>query len=590
MTPTFAYAALFQLPDLGGTIPVLIGVAVVALILFSLVMLFVSRFRRCPSNQVLVIYGKVAKSLEGEIQAAQVYSGGGAFVWPVIQEYAYLDLTPHQINIDLTDALSLENIRVRVPSVVTVAIGDTREYQMNAATRLLTLTEREIQELAANIIFGQMRQVIASMPIEQINQDREGFRKHIEEALEPELIKIGLKLINVNIRDINDDSGYIEAIGRKAGAAAVQQADADVAEENRKGQTAVAEAEKEKEIAIAQAARDREIGVADANREKAIRIADLERERQVAEQRAEYERDTEVAQADQERRIAVAAANAEAIEGESKSKAREAQATAQLHVEEAEAYELGETRRKRAEAAVLEADNEAQAKAEEARARRVEAAKRAELEAPAKAEKARRLVQAAAAAESRRVEAEGDAAAEFAMFEARARGEYEQLSKKAEGLRAIVQACGGSEQAYQLLMLEHIDHIAGTAAEAISNIKFDKVTMWGGAGGNGAGAGVSSFVTDLMGVVPPALQTMLDIGGIKLGDGLIEVVPDEDGEDGEPTARVRVRKRPAAETGDGATARDAQDGRSDDAEDAEGPAAPAGGASASPDGGGSGVP
>jgi flotillin len=528
----------------------LVGPAVVVgalvLILASVALLFVSRYRRCPANKVLVIQGKVEQG-----KAARVMSGGGAFVWPVIQEYAYLDLQPHQIEIPLTDALSLENIRVRVPSWITVAIGDTEEHMQNAAMRLLHLSEAEVKDLAANIIFGQMRQVIASMGIEDINRNREHFTGNIVDALEPELRKVGLKLINVNIVDISDESSYIKSIGEKAAAQAVQKARGDVAEEEKQGEIRVADAHRARDVAVAEANREREIGVKTAERDQAMRLADLQREREVAEERAVYQRDTEVAQADQERRIAVADADATAVEGETLSRAKVAAANAELAVKEAEAFQKGETQRRVSKAAVEEAEARAQAKAALAEAERIEAERRAALEAPAKAEKAKRIVEAEAQAESRRLEAEGDAAAIFAMREAEARGEYEMLSKKAEGLRRIVEAAGGADEAYRLLILEHIDYMADRAAEAIANIKFDKVVMWGGAGGNGsgAGAGVSHFVKDLMGTLPPALQTMMEIGGVKLPDGIIELLPDADAEEApkEPALGRRQANRKAME-------------------------------------------
>lgn len=539
----FATLTLLQLESAGdlAVSPILILTAVAVLVLASVVMLFVSRYKRCPANKVLIISGQV-----GGGQSAKVFSGGGAFVWPVVQEYAFLDLAPLQIDINLTDALSLENIRVRVPSQVTVAVGDTPDLQQNAALRILNLGANEIRDLAANIIFGQMRQVIASMRIEDINRDRDQFRSNIEHALEPELKKIGLKLINVNIKDLNDESGYIEAIGREAGARAVNKARGDVAEQEKLGAIAVARADQEKDIEVANADREREIGVKGADRDKAVRIAELERETIVAQQRAEFSRDTEVAQADQARRIAIAAANAEAVGGEAESKARIADANAQLQVREAEAFEIGETKKRVAAAAVSESENRARAKTALADAERIEAERRAAVEAPAKAEKARRIVEAEAEAESRRLEAEGEAAAIFAKLEAEARGEFEMLSKRADGLKQIVDACGGADQAYRLLMLEHVPTLADKAAEAISNIKFDKVVMWGGAGGNGntngAGAGVSSFITDLMGSLPPAMHTMMNIGGIKVADGMIRFVEDEDDAD---VTRVPVVKVPA---------------------------------------------
>jgi flotillin len=537
---TIASLALLQF-DPGSGITV---IGAIALVLFSILALFVSRYKRCPANRVLVISGKVAGG-----QSARVISGGGTFVWPVIQQADFLSLLPLQIDINLTDALSLENIRVRVPSQVTVAIGDTEEYQQNAAARVLGLSPKDVSDLAMNIIFGQMRQVIASMRIEDINRDRDQFRANIEHALEPELKKVGLKLINVNIKDLNDESGYIEAIGREAGARAVQKARGDVAEQEKLGEIAVASATQEKEIAVADANRTREIGVKSAARDTAVKVAELDRETAVAQKEAEFSRDSAIAEADrlrrisvaaadaeavrgeasaeQARRVAIAAANAQAIEGETTAQARVAAAQAALQVKEAESYEVGETRKRVALAKVQESENRALALAAVAESERIEAERRAELEAPAKAERARRLVEAEAEAESRRIEAQGEASAIFARLEAEARGEYEKLAKKAEGLGRLVEACGGADQAYQLLMLEHLDHLANTAATAISNIKMDKVVVWGG--GNGSGSkgnndvGVGAFVRDLAGTVPPVLQMLRDIGGVTVSDRFVKL-------------------------------------------------------------------
>lgn len=571
MTMAHLPGLVLQLPlerGLGLPLLLLASLGLGALVLFSLVVLFVTRYKRCPANKVLVISGRV-----GGGRSARTLSGGGAFVWPVIQQYDYLSLLPLTVEVNLTDALSFENIRVRVPSVFTVAIGHTEEMQQNAAMRLLDLTEVDVKNQAADIIFGQMRQVIASMEIEKINRDREAFLKHIQEALEPELKKLGLVLLNVNIKDLTDDSGYIEAIGQKAAAEAVQKARGDVAEEEKEGEKRVAHAHQERAIAVANAARERDIGVKSAERDQAVKLAELDKETAIARQRAEYERDSEIAaadqarrvavaeanahategesQAEQARRVAVAAANAGAVEGETQSQAKIAAAKAELQVREAEAYEQGETRRRVAEASVSEAENRAQARAALAEAERIEAERRAELEAPAKAEKARRIVEAEAQAESRRLEAQAEADALLARLQAEAQGEYEKLAKKAEGLGRIVQECGGAEEAYRLLLLEHMDHLADKAAEAIGNIKLDRVMVWdGGNGGNGQhGGGVAGFVRDLGSSVVPMMHLMRDIGGVQLPDSVLRFA--ENGERA-PEDREKVRVGAITTPADGA--------------------------------------
>ena len=543
----------FSLTELNWPL-ILAGAA--GLVFFSFLILLVKRYRRCPSNRVLVIFGKT-----GSANAARCIHGGGAFVLPLIQDYDYLSLEPIQIEIPLKGALSIENIRVNVPSVFTVAIGTDSATMQNAAIRLLGLSTNDIKQQAGDIIFGQLRQVIASMKIEDINRDRDKFLQSIQSSLEPELQKIGLVLINVNITDITDESGYIEAIGRKAAATAIQQAKVDVAEQDKQGQIGVAEAEREKFVSVANATKLKEIGtreaireqmiriaqldkeqevseqtaalerealVKEAQRQQAIRIAELDRDQKIGEQSAAFERDSRIAEADQAKRIRIADADAKAVGGEAIAQAAIAEAQATLSVKRAEAYQLSETAKREAEASVLEAQNRAMAKAALAEAERVEAEKRALLEAPAKAEKAKTIVEAEAEAERNKIEAMAQAAATYAKLEAEARGQYEILAKKGEGLKAIVEACGGSQAAFQLLMLEHLDKLAETSAKAISNIKFDKVVVWEGGGSSGDGSSnTTQFLQSLARSLPPMMQVMKDIGGVELPDYLAKFVNEQ---------------------------------------------------------------
>ncbi|MGE3809061.1 MAG: flotillin family protein [Gemmataceae bacterium] len=526
MSQQLIFAATSGDPGLGTTFWLAAIIGVVALFFFSFMSLLVKRYKRCPSNRVLVIYGKV-----GGHQTAKCIHGGAAFVLPLIQDFDYLNLEPIQIEVPLKGALSLENIRVNVPSVFTVAIGTDSDIMQNAAIRLLGLTTDEIKQQAGDIIFGQLRQVIASMQIQEINQDREKFLSNIQNSLEPELKKIGLELINVNITDITDESGYIEAIGRKAASQAIQQASVDVAQQEKLGQIGVAEHDRERMVQVSNANKEREIGTRTAHREQAVRVAELEKEQKIGEQKAHFERDIQVKDAERAMRIQLADANAKAIVGETTAQAEIAGANANLQVKQAEAYRLGETKKREAEAAVEEAQHRAQAKAAIAEAERIEAERRAELEAPAKAQKAKTIVEAEALAAKRKLEAEGEASAIFARLEAEARGQYEILAKKGDGLKRIIEACGGSQQAFQLMMLEHLDKLAETAAQAISNIKFDKVIVWEGGGangnGNGHGSSTTNFLQSMARTLPPMMQIMKDIGGVEVPEYLAKLTPEQ---------------------------------------------------------------
>ena len=416
----------------------------------------------------------------------------------------------------------MENIRVNVPSVFTVAIGTTPEQMQNAAIRLLGLNRKEISKQAEDMIFGQLRQVIASMQIEDINRDRDKFLEAVQNSLEPELRKIGLVLINVNITDITDESGYIEAIGKKAASQAIQKARGDVADNERMGEVRVAEAEREKAVSVANAHKVREIGTRDAMREQAVRVAELEKEQKIGEQTAGFQRDAEVKAAERDMRIKLAQADAQPSRAKTCRRPTSPPRRPSLQVKKAEAYELGETRKVQAEAAVLEAEHLARAKAALAEAQRIEAERRAELEAPAKAERARVEVDAAAEAAKRRIEAEGEASAIFAKLEAEARGQYEILAKKGEGLQRIIEACGGSEQAFKMLMLEHFDHLVEASAKAISNIKFDKVVVWEGNSQNGTSA-TSNWLHNMARTLPPMMQVMRDIGGVEFPERFVNL-------------------------------------------------------------------
>ena len=502
--------------DWFGTALILL-IAAMAMVFFGFVILLAKQYKRCPSNRVLVIYGRTSKG-----GAARTIHGGAAFVVPLIQDYAYLSLEPIQIEVPLRGALSAENIRVNVPSVFTVAVDTRPEVMQNAAIRLLGLSAGEVRKQAEEMIFGQLRQVIASMHIEEINRDRDMFLKHVQASLEPELSKIGLQLINVNITDITDESGYIDAIGQKAASEAIQKARGDVAENVRMGETNVATAEKSKAIQVANARRDQAIGTREAERDQAIRVAALEKEQVVGEQQAAFEREAQVKMAQRDMRVRVAGADAEAIEGENLAQAKVAASQAELLVKKADAYQLGESRKRQAEAAVLETQNRAMAKAAMAEAERVEAEQRAQLEAPAKAEKAKIVVQAEAEAERKRIDARAQADAIFAKLEAEARGQYEILAKKGDGLRQIVEACGGATEAFQMLMLEHLDNLAEASSRAISNIKFDKIVVWENGGGNGRGS-TADFLSSLAKTMPPMMQVMKDIGGVELPESLIRL-------------------------------------------------------------------
>lgn len=444
---------------------ILIAICVIVIILFATMIAILSRYRKCPSDKILVVYGKVGTDEFGNPRSAKCIHGGAAFIVPVIQSYQYLDLTPISMNVDLRNALSKQNIRINVPSRFTVGISTEPGVMQNAAERLLGLKLVEIQELAKDIIFGQLRLIIATMDIEEINADRDKFLVAVSKNVEIELKKIGLRLINVNVTDITDESGYLNALGKEAAAKAVNDAKRSVAEQNRDG----------------------EIGQANAQ---------------------------------QEQRVQVAAANASAIEGENEARVAVAESEASRREREAESL-----RRATAAEAVQQAKAKqeaylAQQEAEQTRAALEKATQKADVIVKSEIEKEKAEISAEAEAEVIRRKARGEADAIFARMEAEAKGQQEILTRQAEGMRAIVEAAGGdANAAVKLLIAEKLEDLVAIQVEAIKNIKIDKVTVWdSGTNGNGQ-TSTAGFLSGMMKSVPP-LNELFQQAGMELPDFL----------------------------------------------------------------------
>lgn len=478
--------------------PVII-IVVAAIVFFVSISALISRYKRCPSDKILVIYGRTGGT------SAKCVHGGGSFIWPVIQDYAFLDLKPLSIEANLTNALSRQNIRVDVPCRFTIAISTETDSMNTAAERLLGLTSEQIQELAKDILFGQLRLVIATMTIEEINSDRDKFLDNISKNVDSELRKIGLKLINVNVTDIKDESGYIEALGKEAAAKAINEAKISVAEQEKIGETGKALADREKDTQIAETHRDRDVKIAITQKDREISIASATKDEAIG--KAEAERDT---------RVKTSEANAIAIQGENEAKIAIANSEALRREKEAESLRIAIAAEKVQQAKALEESYIAEQKAETARSERERSTQIANIVIPAEIAKQRAIIEAQAAAETIRENAKGEADAIFAKMEAEANGLYEILTKQAEGYKQVVAAAGGDpSQAFQLLLIEKLPELVRTQVEAVKNIKIDKITVWD-SGNNADGNGsTANFVSGMMKTVPP-LNDLFNMAGLNL--------------------------------------------------------------------------
>lgn len=442
----------------GGLTALIVAVVVV---LFAFLVAVLRRIKKCPSDKIMVIYGKLGAQKDGSKASSLCVHGGAKFIWPIIQNYQFLDLTPLSISVDLKQALSRQNIRIDVPSRFTVGISTEPAVMQNAAERLLGLRLPEVQELAKDIIFGQLRLVIATMDIEEINTDRDKFLEAVSRNVEGELKKIGLRLINVNVTDISDESGYIDALGREAAAKAINDAKKSVAEKNRDGA----------------------IGQANAQRDQ---------------------------------RIEVSLAESQAVTGENEAKILVAQSDALRREREAEALKRATATEKVQEAKALEEAYLAQMAAEKGRAAREKATQEADVIVTSEIEKRKKEIMAEADAEQTRRRAKGEADGNYAKMEAQARGAMEILMKQADGLASIVNAAGGNaNEAVKLLIADKLEQLIAIQVEAIKNIKIDKITVWDGGKTTDGKTSTANFLSGMIGSVPP-LGELFGMAGMDL--------------------------------------------------------------------------
>ncbi|MDZ4831876.1 MAG: SPFH domain-containing protein [Phycisphaerae bacterium] len=510
MTLGTTFVASAGRPQIPGNVPaVWAGVILAALLVaLSVTVVVIRYYRRCPSNRILVIFGRV-----GGGRAAKCMHGGGTLVVPLIQDWAYLSLEPMAIDIPLSGALSLNNIRVNVPATFTVGISTDPVLMNNAAERLLTLATQQIREQAQDIILGQLRLVIATLTIEEINKDREKFMKLINENVGQEINKIGLELINVNIRDITDESGYIEAIGKRAAAEAINRAKIEVAQQVRDGATGEAMAVREREVSVAAQLAQSEQGKKEAESKRRAIIAAYEAEAVTAEAASQRDREVSIAQrgaealsakklAEQEQRVRIATAEATAVTGENEARARIAETSAKLGEVEAESKRRREVAAAQASEAILIAQ------------RQQEIARMAkETIAPAEIEAKRITVAAEAEAEKRRLEARGEADAITAKYQAESEGVRLVLEAKADGYRKLIEACGADGSiGPTLLLIEQLPKLVAEQVKAISNLKIDKITVWDtGPDASGRNA-TSNFLSGIVNSLPRLHELALQAG------------------------------------------------------------------------------
>ncbi|KAB4816172.1 flotillin family protein [Bacteroides thetaiotaomicron] len=539
---------------------------IMAAILVAVILLtfigILSRYRKCKSDEVLVVYGKTG----GEKKSAKLYHGGAAFVWPIIQGYEFLSMKPLQIDCKLTGALSAQNIRVDVPTTITVAISTDPEVMQNAAERMLGLTMDDKQNLITDVVYGQMRLVIADMTIEELNSDRDKFLSKVKDNIDTELRKFGLYLMNINISDIRDAANYIVNLGKEAESKALNEAQANIEEQEKLGaikianqikerETKVAETRKDQDIAIAETKKQQEISVANADKERISQVAfaNAEKESQVAKAEAEKnirieqantEKESRVAELNSDMEIKQAEAAKKAAIGRNDAQKEVALSNAELAVTQANADKQAGEAAAKSEAAVQTAREIAQKEVEEAK--KVESSLKAEKIVPAEIARQEAILQANAIAEKITREAEARAKATLAQAEAEAKaiqlkleaeaeGKKRSLLAEAEGFEAMVRAAESNPAiAIQYKMVDQWKEIAGEQVKAFEHMNLGNITVFDG--GNG---GTSNFLSSLVKTVAPSLGVL---DKLPIGETVKGIINPESKTEEKPAGKPEEKK------------------------------------------------
>ena len=540
-----------------------IGIVLALVTLWGLL----SRYKKCPANKMLVVYGKTGKD-----KVAKCLNGGGTFVWPVIQGYSFMDLTPMQFTISLQEAPSKSYIPVSIDSNVTIQISPEPNLMQTASINLLGLGQAEIIKMVREIVLGCVRNVIARMEVEELNEDRDKFKYETEITIKSELEKIGIKLTNLTIAEITDKVGYIAALGKQSAEKALNEARVKVAEQKKFGDTQVAIQEKEKEISVSETEKERatktaeirkekevtisstqkdldiqtaeiakekevrkaeiekdtlvgvantiaeqEISVAEATTQKEVGVADAVSKKEIGVKEAQTKKEIGIAEAEKLKRIEVAKANSDAKKGEFDAEQKVVTASSELAVLKAKAEQAANSAEVVSKSKVKEDEFIAKVSQEEARGKAIEEQLNADLIIPAEIQKKKLLLEAEAEAESNRIKAKGEADSLLMVKKAEADGKQKSLEADAEGFKKMIEAAGTNpEMAIQYLMVGKVDILAERQAEAMKAIHLENVTLFD----SSKGAGVGNFVNNLMQEIAPTLNMAKTLN---MGKGLGEI-------------------------------------------------------------------
>ena len=459
---------------------VIIGVVAAAILIFILATGYV----KAPPDKAYIISG-----LKKE---PKILIGRAGIKFPFFERKDTLVLK--QISIDIKTngyVPTLDFIGVDIDAVAKIRLKTTQDGIKIAMKNFLNMSEDKIAAALTDSLQGNMREIIGTVRLKELNTDRKKFGDEVQEKAQTDMNALGVEIISCNIQKIEDEKGLIVALGQDN--MSQIQKDASIAKAQAERDVAIAEAEAKRMANEAQVASETEI----ASRKNELRIRQAELKHESDIKQAVADAAYEIQQQEQRKTIEVATANANIARQEREIELRRKDVEVTEQTLEAEIKKKAEAekfaRQQKAEAELFERQRKAEAdkfeREKEAEARRVQA--EADLFAKIKEAEGIKTV---GEAEARAIEAKGLA-------------EAEALEKKAEAMKKYGQA------AMIEMIVKALPEMAGAIAKPLENI--DKVTIIDG--GNGEG-GVNSMGGYVPAVLARTIETMKEVTGLDLVD------------------------------------------------------------------------
>ena len=434
-----------------ATTPIIIAVVAIAV----LFLFFVTSYVKAPPNKAYIISGNRKKK--------KILIGRAGFRVPFLQRLDKLSLDVMQVDIKTSEAIPTnEFINVTVDGVANIKISSNPDLLEKAAEALLGMDQRQLIFLVTQVLEGNMREIVGSVGLKEMVQERQVVAEKIKENAIPDMMKLGIEIVNFNIQNFKDGAGTIENMGidnveqiRKAAQIAKAEAARDIA---------IAEANaRENANKVAVAANQR---IAEQNTTLAIREAELKKDADI--KKAEADAAYDIQKQEQRKTIEVTSANADIAKREKEAELFEKEIALQEKKLDAEIKKKADALKyeaeKKAEADLIRRQKESEAKRyeeEQAAIARMKAAEADKYEQERKAEARKALAEAEAYAKMK--EAEGIRAVGLAEAEA--------IEKKAEAQKKMGEA--SVLEMYLTALPEVVKNAAAPLAQT------DKIVMYG---------------------------------------------------------------------------------------------------------------